>query len=89
MTEALAFQDYESLSTSWQAVTLALNDLNRSMGIKDAYPFVVSPAVHEKLRFVHELVQATQRRERPRVRSAAPVKANAPGWRRWLGRASA
>ena len=91
-TEALTFQNYESLSTSWQAVTLALNDLNRSMGVKDAYPFVVSPTVHGKLRFVHELVRDQQsERARARPRPAAPVKANAAGWRRWLasGRASA
>jgi hypothetical protein len=88
-TETLAFQDYESLSTSWQAVTLALNDLNRSMGIKDAYPFVVSPTVHTKLRFVHELVQAQRKSARPRARAGAPVKSNPPGWRRWIGRGRA
>ncbi len=36
---------------------LALNSLNRSMGMKDAYPFVLSPQVLGKLRFVHELIQ--------------------------------
>jgi hypothetical protein len=35
------------------------------MGMKDAYPFVLSPAVLEKLRFVHDLIQAQ--------RAAAPV----------------
>ena len=54
---ALAFRDFESLTSSWNAVTLALNSLNRSMGMKDAYPFVLSPKVLEKLRFVHELIQ--------------------------------
>jgi hypothetical protein len=92
-TESLAFQDYESLSTSWQSVTLALNDLNRSMGVKDAYPFILTPAVHAKLQFVHDLIHSAQRheRERPRARPSAPVKANAAGWRKWLarGRASA
>jgi hypothetical protein len=57
-TERLAFFDFESLSTGWNALTLALNSLNRSMGMKDAYPFVLSPKVLDKLRFVHELVQA-------------------------------
>ncbi len=57
-TERLAFFDFESLTTGWNAVTLALNSLNRSMGMKDAYPFVLSPRVLEKLRFVHEVVQA-------------------------------
>ncbi len=39
-----------------------MNSLNRSMGMKDAYPFVLSPTVLEKLRFVHELVQAERAR---------------------------
>jgi hypothetical protein len=58
--DRLVFFDFESLSASWNAVTLAMNSLNRSMGMKDAYPFVLSPTVLGKLRFVHELVQ-TQR----------------------------
>jgi hypothetical protein len=57
-TDALAFRDFESLTSSWNAVTLALNSLNRSMGMKDAYPFVLSPKVLEKLRFVHDLIQS-------------------------------
>jgi hypothetical protein len=57
-TDRLAFYDFESLATGWNAVTLALNSLNRSMGMKDAYPFVLTPPVLEKLRFVHDLVRA-------------------------------
>ncbi len=57
-TDRLAFFDFEALTTGWNAVTLTLNSLNRSMGMKDAYPFVLSPTVLAKLRFVHELVQS-------------------------------
>ena len=70
VTDKLAFFDFESLSTGWNAVTLALNSLNRSMGMKDAYPFVLSQRVLEKLRFVHEAVQQ-QRAEAPPVEAAA------------------
>jgi hypothetical protein len=56
VTDALAFRDYDSLSRGWHAVTVALNDLNRSMGMKDVYPFVLTPAVHAKLRFVHDVI---------------------------------
>jgi hypothetical protein len=55
-TDKLALSDFESLSAGWQAVTVALNSLSRSMGMKDVYPFVVSPPVQDKLRFVHELI---------------------------------
>jgi hypothetical protein len=57
-TERLAFFDFESLSSGWNALTLAMNSLNRSMGMKDAYPFVLTPKALEKLRFVHEVIQA-------------------------------
>jgi len=57
-TDTLAFRDFDSLISNWNAVTLALNSLNRSMGLKDAYPFVLSPRVLEKLRFVHDLIQS-------------------------------
>jgi len=40
------------------------------MGMKDAYPFVLSPAVLGKLRFVHELIQG-------RLAANAPVVAAA------------
>jgi hypothetical protein len=57
-TDRVAFFDFESLTTGWNAVTLALNSLNRSMGMEDAYPFVLTAPILEKLRFVHELVRA-------------------------------
>jgi len=38
-------------------VSLVLNSLNRSLGQEDAYPFVLSTPVLNKLAFVHEIVQ--------------------------------
>jgi hypothetical protein len=61
-TDALAFRDFQSLIGGWHAVTLALNSLSRSMGVKDVYPFVLSPKVQEKLRFVHDVIQSTTAR---------------------------
>lgn len=57
-TDRLAFFDFESLTAGWNALTLAMNSLNRSMGMKDAYPFVLTPPVLGKLRFVHELIRS-------------------------------
>ena len=42
---------------AWLPLTFALNGLNRSMGHPDLYPFVLSPAVIDKLGFVHRLVR--------------------------------
>jgi len=69
VTDRLAF-DFESLSAGWNALTLAMNSLNRSMGMKDAYPFVLSPAVLGKLRFVHELIQQRRTASTPREAAA-------------------
>jgi hypothetical protein len=68
--DRLAFADFNSLSAGWNAVTLAMNSLNRSMGMKDAYPFVLSARVLEKLRFVHDRILA-QVREAAQMRTAA------------------
>ncbi len=54
-------RDFEALMSEWYALTVALNALNRSMGLADAYPFAIAPPVKEKLGFVHELVQAARR----------------------------
>ena len=37
---------------------LYLNNLNRSMGLADAYPFVLSTPAIDKLRFVHDTITA-------------------------------
>lgn len=48
----------EDLVAMWLPLTYALNQVNRSMGRDDLYPFVLAPRVVEKLGFVHRLVQA-------------------------------
>jgi len=55
-THALIPSDFDGLSAGWHAVTLTLNSLSRSMGVKDVYPFVLSPPVLEKLRFIHRVI---------------------------------
>ena len=53
-------QDFNSLLTSWIPLTCALNSINRGMGLSDLYPFVISPSVTEKLRFIHSIVQSSK-----------------------------
>ena len=48
----------QTLTDAWVALSSALNSFNRSMGLADAYPFVLSPKVYEKLGFIHALVHA-------------------------------
>ncbi len=47
----------DSLLERWVPLTLALNSMNRSMGHADYYPFVISDAAREKLRFVHRVIR--------------------------------
>lgn len=48
--------DVERMHANWVPLTLAINALNRSMGQPDLYPFVMPPAVLEKLGFIAELL---------------------------------
>jgi hypothetical protein len=60
-TRRLDFDDFDDLARAWIPLTVALNSLNRSMGLPDPYPFVVSEAALEKIRFVHQCVEARPR----------------------------
>jgi hypothetical protein len=56
-----------SLLNSWIELTMVLNELARSMGQLDFYPFVMSRPVVAKLQFVHLVVQDARSRERSRA----------------------
>jgi hypothetical protein len=66
----------DPLIQAWLPLTFAVNSLNRSMGLSDLYPFVLSQTVVTKLGFVHDLVHGTigpETRSRPEVaRNAHP-----------------
>ncbi|HVY28236.1 MAG TPA: putative zinc-binding metallopeptidase [Polyangiaceae bacterium] len=53
----LDFDDFDDLINGWLPLTFALNSLNRSMGLPDCYPFVLSAPAIAKLRFVHEVIE--------------------------------
>lgn len=56
-----AAQPFETILERWLVLSEASNSINRCMGLPDLYPFVISPAAADKLRFVHELLAATAR----------------------------
>jgi hypothetical protein len=58
-------KSFEEVIGSWSELAVALNSINRSMGLNDLYPFVLSPAVVAKLRFIYEVIV---------VGSAAPAR---------------
>ncbi len=50
--------DIDTLVEKWVPLASLLNNLNRSMGLADAYPFVLTPKVIEKLGFIQRLIQS-------------------------------
>ena len=72
---------FAPLVGAWVPLTFALNSLNRSMGLGDLYPFILTPAIIDKLAFIHHLVHGTVDTEdvsRPTEGSLAPVPTDAP-----------
>ncbi len=47
-------RSFDRLIADWLALTYVLNNLDRSLGLSDSYPFVLAQPVIRKLRFIHE-----------------------------------
>jgi hypothetical protein len=47
---------FDAIIDRWFPLTYVLNNLNRGMGMADAYPFILPTPALEKLRFVHEVI---------------------------------
>ena len=61
--------DFSILIEEWTELTVAMNALNRSMGMPDPYPFAPSPKAQMKLEFVHRVIGEAGA-VRPAVKSA-------------------
>lgn len=46
----------EQIVAAWTGLSVAVNEINRSMGLPDLYPFVLTPTVAVKLTFVHDCI---------------------------------
>lgn len=55
--------DFGALLELWAPLALTINRLNRSLGLADAYPFDISPAVEGKLHLVHMAITAFRNRQ--------------------------
>ncbi len=69
---------------SWLPLTFAMNSINRSMGLPDLYPFVLSAAVIVKLSFIHDLIGKAHGRTGNNRRSGG-LRAVVAGLRRAQG----
>jgi hypothetical protein len=52
----LRIASFDAMMDDWFALTYVLNSLNRSVGMPDPYPFMLSTPVVEKLHFIHQVV---------------------------------
>jgi hypothetical protein len=50
--------DFLSFVNAWVELTALLNEMSRSMGLHDFYPFVLSGAAVRKLHFMHRVISA-------------------------------
>lgn len=53
-------RDASPLIETWLPMSNALNSLNRTMGLQDIYPFILSPPVVEKLSAIHDLIHGNK-----------------------------
>ena len=56
-TDPYTTEDFDAIMSWWHPLTLAVNSLNRSMGLSDIYPFVLTATVKAKMKFIHGLVK--------------------------------
>jgi hypothetical protein len=62
---------FERLIEEWATLTYVLNNLTRGLGLADAYPFVLSTPIVDKLRFVCETIAGSSTKLEPTQQSAA------------------
>jgi hypothetical protein len=74
--EDVRVDDFEQMAADWVPLTLALNSLNRSMGMSDLYPFVLTEKALEKLRFVHEVIRAAPNEATQPTHDTKPKRAS-------------
>lgn len=51
---------FDQIVEWWLPLSWALNQINRSMGHQDLYPFVLPPTVLDKMRYVHQLIAPSE-----------------------------
>ena len=49
--------DFDAIRENWHALRFVVNSLNRSMGMADPYPFILSDEIAGKLKFIHQWIR--------------------------------
>ncbi|MEH2487973.1 hypothetical protein V1280_003912 [Bradyrhizobium sp. AZCC 2230] len=64
LTDPYLESDFEALLALWMPLARGINEINRSLGMGDAYPFNISPAVKGKLHLVHMAISVFRGQQR-------------------------
>jgi hypothetical protein len=75
---SLKWKNFDSILAGWVQLTIALNSLNRSMGLNDPYPFVLSERAITKLRFVHDAIEHWRDKKLDQALARWPAWVEAP-----------
>ena len=65
--------EFLELVNAWVELTGVLNELSRSMGVHDFYPFVLNRPVVAKLQFIHCVVREARAASRARTAPSVPA----------------
>ena len=49
-------KEFDVIVQTCVPLSFAVNSINRAMGVPDVYPFVITPEVVEKMKFIHQLL---------------------------------
>ena len=60
IAQSPAGMDINECIETWRDLSITLNEMNRSVGLGDAYPFVINKHVARKLTFVDAMIRALQ-----------------------------
>jgi len=71
--DPLAAKGMQRIIDRWLPISFAMNSLNRSMGYPDLYPFVLTPAVIDKLAFIHTITHFANRNSEAQTLAAEPT----------------
>jgi hypothetical protein len=68
----------DELFAHWVPLSSLINNLNRAVGQRDAYPFILTPAVVAKLGFIHSVVRDAGAAQWTVPSPAGPIPINRP-----------
>jgi hypothetical protein len=56
LVQVPTIEDFDVIIKTCRPLSFAVNSINRAMGVPDVYPFIITEAVVEKLKFIHRLL---------------------------------